>query len=103
MANATVLSQPQTLQYTSRSDIRRAIHHIVRRRTTQQQLDGYAMARTQLSKTNRRRSIKKSCLFEDILYKYADAMAEYQDLSTLEERVYKAGQAVYISTRRQEM
>ena len=30
-------------------------------------------------------------------------MADYQDLSMLEERVYKAGKAVYISAQRQEM
>ena len=106
MANATVLSQPQTLQYTSRSDIRRAIHLVLRflfQRLAQQQLDSYAMARTQLSKTDRCRSVKQSCLLEDILYRHANMMGEYQDLLAWEEWVYKARQAVYISARRREM
>mmetsp|Transcript_37985 Transcript_37985/g.62080 ORF Transcript_37985/g.62080 Transcript_37985/m.62080 type:complete len:142 (+) Transcript_37985:278-703(+) len=101
-------AQPLTLQYTSRSDIRRAIHHIVRRlllqRLAQQQLDGHAVITiTHLSKTDRRRALQQSRLLEDILYKRADTMAEYQDLSTLRERVYKAGRAVYVSARRREM
>ena len=86
-------------KYTSHSNIRRAFHHIVCRRTAQRKLDGYAMARTQLSKTDPGRALQQSCLLEDIPYKHTDRMAKYQDLSTLEEWVYKAGQAVYISAR----
>ena len=79
MANTTVLSQPQTFEYTSRSDIRRDIHHIVCQllfqRLAQRQL-GYAMARTQLSKTDRCCSLKQSCILEDILYRHDDTMGE---------------------------
>ena len=57
----------------------------------------------QLSKVNCHRALQQSCLLEDILYKCADTMAEYQNLLTLEERVYKAGRAVYVSVRQLEM
>ena len=108
------IHQPQSpsSQYACRVDIRRAIERIVRRsllqRLAQRQLEYYGWNRpphvvTRLSKADRCRAIRQSRLIEDILYKRADTMADYQDLSTLEERVYKAGRAVYISAQRQEM
>ena len=98
----------RTVQYASRTDIRRAINNIVRRilllrlRITQQRADGSATP-ARLNKAQRCRALQRSHIFEDILYRRANSIEEYQDLSTLEERVYRAGRAVYINAQRREM
>eukprot|EP00571_Detonula_confervacea_P002592 CAMPEP_0172319848 /NCGR_PEP_ID=MMETSP1058-20130122/38860_1 /TAXON_ID=83371 /ORGANISM="Detonula confervacea, Strain CCMP 353" /LENGTH=152 /DNA_ID=CAMNT_0013034981 /DNA_START=208 /DNA_END=666 /DNA_ORIENTATION=- len=109
--NSTSQQQAQqpapAFQYARRSDIRRAIQHIIRRTTlqrlAQRRLDGHRSASTRLSQTDRRHIIQQSYLLEDILYKRADTIAEYQDLSKLEERVNNAARAIFINAQRRDI
>mmetsp|Transcript_29528 Transcript_29528/g.62652 ORF Transcript_29528/g.62652 Transcript_29528/m.62652 type:complete len:150 (-) Transcript_29528:192-641(-) len=96
----------RTVQYASRTDIRDAVHHIVRRilldRLAQQRHDGHTTAR-RLCKSDRCRAQRQAHVLEDILYRRASSLEDYQDLSSLEERVLKAGRALYINVHRREM
>lgn len=108
-------SSSTVVEYVSRSDIRRAIHGIVRRLLLQRlahqraeaSLRNDASSRSslplRLNKAQRCRALRQSHLLEDILYRRASSLMEYQNLSTLEDRVFKAGRAVYINAQRREM
>ena len=96
----------RTIQYASRTDILRAIHNIVRRilllRLAQQRAHGSATP-ARLTKAQRCRALEKSHILEEFLYRRASSMEDYQDVSTLEKRVFRAGRAVYINTLRRDM
>ncbi len=47
-----------------------------------------------LNKSQRRMALQQAQVLKDILYRQACLLEEYQDLSTLEQRVFKAGRAV---------
>lgn len=108
-------SSSTVVEYASRSDIRRAIHGIVRRLLLQRLAHQRAEASLRddassrqslplrLNKAQRCRAMRQTQLLEDILYRRASSHIEYQNLSTLEDRVFKAGRAVYINAQRREM
>mmetsp|Transcript_21638 Transcript_21638/g.45351 ORF Transcript_21638/g.45351 Transcript_21638/m.45351 type:complete len:153 (+) Transcript_21638:196-654(+) len=100
---------PLTAPYLSRTHIRRAVHGIILRVLLQglaQHGDDTTTTNNgsqRLTKAQRKRVIQQSHLLEDILYGHARSIEEYQNLSTLEQRVVDAGRAIYVSSRRREM
>mmetsp|Transcript_17092 Transcript_17092/g.32082 ORF Transcript_17092/g.32082 Transcript_17092/m.32082 type:complete len:162 (+) Transcript_17092:111-596(+) len=100
---------PLAVPHLSRTDIRRAVHGIIRRVLLQglaQHDDDTTTTNNgsqRLNKAQRKRVIQQSRLLEDIIYRRACSIEEYQDLSTLEQRVFNAGRAVYITSQRRAM
>ena len=100
-------------EYTSRISIRTEVHRIIRRllreRLAQQRFDLMGGDQEEpppfprLTTAQRTRAKRQSHLLEDILYRRACCLEEYQDMDTLEDRVFKAGRAVYINAQRREM
>mmetsp|Transcript_313 Transcript_313/g.702 ORF Transcript_313/g.702 Transcript_313/m.702 type:complete len:105 (-) Transcript_313:284-598(-) len=96
---------PLTAPYLSRTHIRRAVHGIIRRVVLQRLAQHGDDTRTtnngsqRLTKAQRKRVIQQSHLLEDIIYRRACSIEEYQNLSTLEQRVFNAGRAVYITSQ----
>ncbi len=92
------------VQQASRADIRRAVYNIVRRilleRLAQQRAESNDAA-TGLTKTQRLHTRERCRLYENILYKRSSSLEEYQDLSTLEERVFEACRSFHNYSRRQ--
>ena len=94
-----------TLQYASRTNILCAIQNIVRQilllRLDQPQAHSATPAR--LIKAQRCRALEKSHILEEFLYRRASSIVEYQDLSMLEEWVFRTSRVVYINAQRREM
>ncbi len=91
--------------------MRRAVYSIIRRvlmrfLAQQQRRDQAAQgaatnnAPLRLNKSQRRTALQEAHLLEEMLYRRACSMEEYQDLSTLEQRAFLAGRAVYITLQR---
>mmetsp|Transcript_28983 Transcript_28983/g.52991 ORF Transcript_28983/g.52991 Transcript_28983/m.52991 type:complete len:171 (-) Transcript_28983:87-599(-) len=99
---------PPPAPYVSRTEMRRAVHDIIRR-VLQQRLAEHraagdvATAASRPNKAQRRRAVQQSHVLEEIIYRRSCSIEEYQDLSTLEQRVFNAGRAVYITSQRREM
>lgn len=92
-------------QFATRTSIRRAIHEIIlrilRQRLDHLRASGLSAA-SRPTRKQRRRARRQASLLEDVLYRRACDHAEYEDPTTLEDRVLEAGRAVYVAGRRRE-
>ncbi|KAL7546707.1 hypothetical protein ACHAWF_010051 [Thalassiosira exigua] len=106
--------QPSASRFVSRTEIRRAVHDVVRRalllrlsRRRRGQPRAHERDRRRppprLTKAQRSRIIHHANVIEDVLYRRASSLEEYQDRATLERRVFEAGEMVrHINARRRE-
>ncbi|KAL7540615.1 hypothetical protein ACHAWF_006739 [Thalassiosira exigua] len=104
--------RPSASRFVGRTEIRRAVFDVIRRvllaqLSRQEHRRPRARARPRppprLTKAQRARALHRANVIEDVLYRRACSLAEYQDAATLERRVVEAGRMVrQVNARRRE-